>query len=73
TELEPIYELMTDYLGQKSRMNILNQRLGVMQELVDMLANELDNQHSSKLEWIIILLIALEVILMLSKEYFHIL
>lgn len=72
TELEPLHRMITDYIEQKQRMSTLNQRLAVLQELLDMLATELNNQHSSTLEWIIIILITLEVVLMLGKEFFHI-
>ena len=40
---------------------VLNKRLDIIKELFDMLANELHNAHSNKLEWIIIVLIILEV------------
>lgn len=71
TELEPLHRMIKDYVEQRQRMAVLNQRLAVLQELLDMLATELNNQHSSTLEWIIIILITLEVILMLGKEFFH--
>ena len=72
TEFEPLYEKVIDYISQKQRVAILNQRLAVLQELLDMLATELNNQHSSMLEWIIIVLIAVEILLMIGKEIFHI-
>lgn len=72
TDLEPLHEMINEYLEQRQRMTVLNQRLAVLQELLDMLATELNNQHSSKLEWIIIILIAIEVVLMLGKEFLHI-
>lgn len=72
TELEPLHEMITEYMDQGNRMGILNQRLGVLQELTDILSTELNNQHSSKLEWIIIFLILAEVLLTVAKEIFHI-
>lgn len=71
-DLEPIYNMMTVELNIENRVAILNQRLGVLQELLDMLTTELANQHSSFLEWIIIILIAIEIVLMLGKEIIEI-
>ena len=62
--------MIIEYMDQERRVNILNQQLMVLQELLDMLTTELNNQHSSKLEWIIIILIAFEVTLMLVKDIF---
>ena len=61
-ELEPIYTLIATHLELESRVELLNQRLDVIHDLFEMLGNELNHQHSSRLEWIIILLIAFEVI-----------
>lgn len=68
TELEPLHKMVTEYVDQRQRLNNLNQRLAVLQELLDMLATELNAQHSSRLEWIIIILIAIEIVLMLGNE-----
>ena len=40
---------------------VLNKRLDIIKELFDMLASELHNSHSNKLEWIVIILIMIEV------------
>ena len=40
---------------------VLNKRLDIIKELFDMLASELHQSHSNKLEWIVIILIAIEV------------
>ena len=40
---------------------MLNKRLDLIKELFDMLANELHNNHSNTLEWIVIVLILVEV------------
>lgn len=67
-QLEPFYELGSHYIDLGNRVSVLNQRLEVMQSVYDMLTNELANRHSAFLEWIIIGLIALEVILMLRHH-----
>ncbi len=60
-ELESIYEMVIKYLDQQKRVWVLNQKLSVIQQLLDMLVNELHIQHSSKLEWIIIILLCIEI------------
>lgn len=70
-ELEPLYEMIIEYMAQKQRVGELNRQLAVMHEMLEMLGNELNSQHSSNLEWIIILLIFVEVVLTLAKDFFH--
>ncbi|MGI9214240.1 MAG: RMD1 family protein, partial [Gammaproteobacteria bacterium] len=60
-ELETIYEMVIKYLDQEKRVMVLNQKLSVIQQLLDMLVNELGLQHSSNLEWIIIILLCIEI------------
>lgn len=67
-ELEPIYKMAAIYLDINTRVEILNHRLNVLHELLEMLGNELNHQHSSRLEWTIILLIIIEVVLTVSKD-----
>ena len=58
----PLYLRAAKYLEIDRRAEVLNKRLDIIKELFDMLANELHVAHSNKLEWIIIILIVLEVI-----------
>ena len=60
-ELEPYYRRTSHYLDIAKRGEILNKRLGVVHELFEILSNELNHQHSSRLEWTIIILIVIEV------------
>lgn len=62
-ELEPYYLALARYLEVRQRIEVLNQKLEVIQELLEMLADEQKHMHSSLLEWIIIILIAVEVAL----------
>jgi uncharacterized Rmd1/YagE family protein len=71
SDLEPLYQMTTTYVDLHDRVSNLNHRLEVMHELFNMLAAELNYQHSASLEWIIILLITFEVIMTLSKDFFH--
>ena len=61
-ELEPFYRKSAQYLDIGRRGDALNKRLGVINELFGILSGELNHQHSSRLEWIIIVLILIEVI-----------
>jgi len=71
-ELEPLYLNIANYLDIETRVEVLNHRLDVVHELFQMLNSELNHQHSSRLEWIIILLIVTEVLLSLMKDVFKI-
>lgn len=71
SDLEPLYEMMTGYVDLQDRVGNLNHRLEVMHELFNMLAEELNYQHSASLEWIIIFLITFEVVITLSRDFFH--
>lgn len=71
-ELEPFYRRSAHYLDVSKRAEILNKRLGVIHDLFEILSNELNHQHSARLEWTIIILIIIEVILALSRDLFHI-
>lgn len=69
-ELEPLYAMIAKYLDVETRVEVLNQRLDVVHELFEMLGNELNHQHSSRLEWTIICLIVIEVTLSLFRDVF---
>jgi uncharacterized Rmd1/YagE family protein len=69
-DLEPYYALTAHYLDRERRVSVLNQRLRILQELLDMLAGELNHQHSSRLEWTIIWLIVIEVLLHVVTDIF---
>lgn len=60
-ELEPFYRRTAHYLDVSKRVEVLNKRLNVVHELFEILSNELNHQHSSRLEWTIIILIVIEV------------
>lgn len=72
-ELEPLYQVVANYLDVRTRVEILNQRLNVIHGLFEMLATELNHSHSTRLEWAVIWLILIEVIISLTVHVFHIL
>lgn len=72
SELEPLYAMTANYLEIETRVEVLNQRLDVVHELFEMLGNELNHQHSSRLEWTIICLIVIEVLLSILRDIFRV-
>ena len=71
-EVEQPYEMMARYLDVKLRIEILNKKLEVIHELFSILAAEQYHKHSATLEWIIILLIAVEIFFFLIHDIFQI-
>jgi uncharacterized Rmd1/YagE family protein len=69
SDVEPLYTLIAGHLDLKSRVEVLNRRLDITHDLFEVLGNELNHQHASKLEWIIIILILIEVGLSLLKDF----
>lgn len=67
-EYDPIYQLVCAELDIAERTSTLNQQLDVLHDLFDMLGNELNHQHSSRLEWAIIILIVIEVALVIFHD-----
>ncbi len=68
--LEPYYIMVKKFLDIESRVMALNQKLDVLQELLDILNSQVQHRHSSLLESIIILLIIVEIIISLFQ--FHV-
>ena len=56
------------YLDIRPRVDLLSNKLNVIHELFEMLADELKHKHSSFLEWIIIILIAFEIVMFGAQE-----
>jgi hypothetical protein len=57
-----LYGRICEYLELGERVEVLNARFSVLQEMLDMLRDHLNNQHSSRLEVIVIVLIFVEVV-----------
>ncbi len=70
-EHQPLYRDTAKYLDIKTRVEVLNNRLGIAGELLGILNDQLNHQHSSTLEWTIIWLIVIEVVLAVLKDIFH--
>jgi uncharacterized Rmd1/YagE family protein len=57
------YRIIAKYLEMETRVEVLNTRLDMMKELLDMIQQQMQNEHARKLEWIVIWLIVVEVFL----------
>lgn len=65
--LEPYYIMTKKFLDIPSRVMALNQKLDVLQELLDILTSQVQHLHSSLLESIIIILIMVEIFISLFR------
>lgn len=63
--LEPFYIMTKKFLDIPGRVSSLNQKLDVLQELLDILNSQVQHRHSSLLEMIIIILIMIEIVISL--------
>lgn len=61
--LEMYYTMTSKFLDIPARVTALNQKLDVLQELLDILNTQLQHSHSTLLETIIIVLIAIEILI----------
>jgi uncharacterized Rmd1/YagE family protein len=67
-ELDPLYKLLCKSLELEERVVLLNARVTVVRELLDVLSGELANKHASRLEEIIIWLICFQIIMEFVRE-----
>lgn len=70
-EQESLYLNVVRYLDLQPRIEVLEQKLLVIRDLFEMLADERNHKHSALLEWIIIWLITVEVVYLLVHDIFH--
>lgn len=59
--LEQLYQKTSNYLNVSKRTSVMNVKLSHCVELMELLKSHLNEQHSARLEWIIIILIMIEV------------
>ena len=67
--LEGYYDEVGRALDTTIRIKTLNEKMNYAQEIASVLRQHLSEAHSVRLEWIIILLIAVEVIFALQREF----
>ncbi len=65
----PQYKLITEYLEIDSRVDVLNKRLDMTRELLELLQAQQENEHGASLEHIVIWLIAAEILLKLTSIF----
>ncbi|BHF64313.1 hypothetical protein SprV_0200731500 [Sparganum proliferum] len=68
-EVEKLFQQLKSALSIQSRTKILNTKLDTCCELAEILTNHLQARHSSRLEWMIIALILVEVIFEFHRLY----
>lgn len=68
-ELEPLHRMTAKDQDLKQRVEILNKRLNLINELFQILSDVFNNRHSSLLEIIIIILIGTEIALTLGFKF----
>lgn len=67
-EYFPTYEYCRSYLEVDDRVQLLNSRLAVIRELLDVLTAQVADNNSTRLEWIIIWLIAIEIVMGIASS-----
>ncbi|CAK1365186.1 Sporulation protein RMD1 [Cercospora beticola] len=61
-QLEPVYVAVRSYLEMDQRVALLQERVGVIADLLAVLKDQLSHTHGEYLEWIVIVLIAAEIL-----------
>lgn len=62
------YEYMRSYLEVDDRVALLNSRLTVIRELLDVLTAQIADTNSTRLEWIVIWLITVEIVMGIASS-----
>ncbi|KAL8807865.1 MAG: hypothetical protein Q9200_004505 [Gallowayella weberi] len=61
-QLEPVYGAVRSYLEMDQRVGLLTERLEVLGDLLAVLKDQVGTRHGEYLEWIVIVLIAAEIL-----------
>ncbi len=69
SDLDTLYTDVIRHFTVRARVNALNEQLSYCEHTLQMLGDLLSNQHSYRLEWIIIILIVMEVVLELAHGW----
>ena len=73
--LQLLYEKVGEYVELEPRIEVINQRFQLLHEMLELIRDVGNTNHSSRLEWIIIWLIVIEVIIgivtIVSSLAFH--
>ncbi len=69
TTFEPLYQMTARYFNVAQRTEVLNKRCDIIHELFQMLGDDLANRSSVRVEWVIVLLIFIEIVLTLVQIF----
>ncbi|KNH07204.1 hypothetical protein XU18_2101 [Perkinsela sp. CCAP 1560/4] len=62
-----IFRIVRDDYGIESRISLLDEKLSAVQFTLDMIGNQFSEEHGRRLEWIIIVLILIEVFIAIAQ------
>uniref|UniRef100_A0A1A8MF02 Required for meiotic nuclear division 1 homolog n=1 Tax=Nothobranchius pienaari TaxID=704102 RepID=A0A1A8MF02_9TELE len=68
--LEKLYDKTCQFLSINRRVNVVNEKLEHCSQLTDLMRSHLSEKHSLRLEWMIVVLITIEVMFELAKMIF---
>ncbi|XP_041704159.1 required for meiotic nuclear division protein 1 homolog [Coregonus clupeaformis] len=68
--LEMLYDKTCQFLNINRRVKVVNEKLQHCTELTDLMRNHLSEKHSLRLEWMIVILITIEVMFELGRVIF---
>lgn len=68
-EYQGYYQKTAAYLELEQRLALIQQKLNTVNDVLALVAAELRHQHSAALEWIIILLIAFEILVFIFHDW----
>ncbi|XP_036406562.1 required for meiotic nuclear division protein 1 homolog [Megalops cyprinoides] len=68
--LEQLYDKTCQFLSINRRVKVMNEKLQHCTELTDLMRNHLSEKHTLRLEWMIVVLIAIEVMFELARVIF---
>ncbi|XP_056333637.1 required for meiotic nuclear division protein 1 homolog isoform X1 [Danio aesculapii] len=69
-DLELLYDKTCQFLNINRRVKVVNEKLQHCTELTDLMRNHLSEKHSLRLEWMIVVLITIEVMFELARVIF---
>ncbi|XP_073506067.1 required for meiotic nuclear division protein 1 homolog isoform X3 [Phyllobates terribilis] len=68
--LEHLYDKTCQFLSINRRVKVINEKLQHCTELTDLMRNHLNEKHGLRLEWMIVILITIEVLFELGRVIF---
>ncbi|XP_072313204.1 required for meiotic nuclear division protein 1 homolog [Eucyclogobius newberryi] len=68
--LEKLYDKTCQFLSINRRVNVVNEKLEHCSQLTDLMRSHLSEKHSLRLEWMIVILITIEVLFELGRMIF---